>query len=345
MMFENQGAHAFMALFVYDDLGNPVWYASSGWFVGTIEAKNFRFTGDLLKYVGGKPAGSPVFTAARSISLGTITVTFTGTGNATLADVKLPGGQIRQLKRFDFGGIEQTSLPNQPELGWYWNPQEPGVGYGVEVQNNQLFMAMFHYATDGEPRWNIVQGTMSGGSLTTATFSKFSNGQTLTGTHKPPVGPTAEGFVSLSSSDPCVWQINVLSTVSLLQKFPFGDIRSNEICRARSTFTGYRLPGTYTGSFTGTENGTMFAAISGLGIINGSSVFSERGVERVATGLVSVEGAFTQRVTDGQRELVYSGAFDTNTCKIIGTWRDSAAAGTDPAVSGGSFALSKYGGC
>ena len=39
-----------------------------------------------------------------------------------------------------------------PEAGQYWNPQEPGNGYGIDIDSNgSVFVQWFTYRTDGVP--------------------------------------------------------------------------------------------------------------------------------------------------------------------------------------------------
>ena len=83
-----------------------------------------------------------------------MTISFSGNDAA----VQLPGGRRIAATRFDFGGLVTPQKNHQPETGWYWNPAEGGRGYALEVQNDKLFMAMFHYNDDGSPTWNVVEG-------------------------------------------------------------------------------------------------------------------------------------------------------------------------------------------
>lgn len=60
----------------------------------------------------------------------------------------------------------QTSLnvlPIKPSSGWWWNPAEGGRGYALEVRGSSVFFAAFMYDDDGEARWYVASGTVTGG--------------------------------------------------------------------------------------------------------------------------------------------------------------------------------------
>jgi hypothetical protein len=52
-----------------------------------------------------------------------------------------------------------------PESGFWWNPNESGSGYSIEIQDNYLFMALYVYDEAGNPIWYTADGTMGGNSL------------------------------------------------------------------------------------------------------------------------------------------------------------------------------------
>ncbi|MEM6574773.1 MAG: hypothetical protein AAF736_10910 [Pseudomonadota bacterium] len=53
-----------------------------------------------------------------------------------------------------------------PESGFYWNPEQPGRGYAIEVQDRQVFLPIYTYtdeanATLREPLWFSALGTLT----------------------------------------------------------------------------------------------------------------------------------------------------------------------------------------
>lgn len=82
-----------------------------------------------------------------------------------------------------------ADVPTQgfmPESGFYWNPDQPGRGYAIEVQDRVVFMTIYTYSEEASPAnrsplWFSASGTLTrrtSGSLT-YTFSdelQFSEG-------------------------------------------------------------------------------------------------------------------------------------------------------------------------
>jgi hypothetical protein len=52
-----------------------------------------------------------------------------------------------------------------PASGFYWNPGVPGRGYAIEVQDNQIFVAVYAYDDARIAFWYTAQGTLIGDSL------------------------------------------------------------------------------------------------------------------------------------------------------------------------------------
>jgi Raf kinase inhibitor-like YbhB/YbcL family protein len=247
MALEAQGTSAFVGLFMYDVSGKAVWYVSSGTF--SVVGNSYQFAGDLRRYSGGQSLGG-AWKVPTSVSVGSLNIAFTGNGNTTKALVSLPGGRQWQTERFNFNGLDHANSDAQPEAGWFWNPAEGGRGYAIEVQNNQMFMAMFHYASDGSPTWQVVQNNMdSGGAIASADFRKYANGQTLTSSWVSPLGPTPDGTVSLGFGNPCGGILTINSVPGIqLQRYSFAGLTSGSECRARSAAIANGTPWADAGS-------------------------------------------------------------------------------------------------
>ena len=72
-----------------------------------------------------------------------------------------------------------------PESGWYWNPNESGRGFNLEIQDNILFLSAFVYRADGTPAWYVASGTMANDKTFSADLYETSNGQCLGCTYRP----------------------------------------------------------------------------------------------------------------------------------------------------------------
>lgn len=236
IMFEAQGDAGFLGLFMYEADGRPVWYAAGGTFV--TEGAGYRFTGDLRQYANGQ-ALNGTYRTPSSVSLGTLSIAFTGTGTATKASTVLPGGRTWNMERFNFGALGWGPAPTQPETGWFWNKAEGGRGYAIEVQGTQVFMAMFHYTAAGAPTWQIINGDISSGVMASTPFNAYAGGQSLAGAPKTPTA-TQEGNAAVSFSRACDGNL-LLPGAELwlgIERFTFGVSQPCRTAEAGNPFGG-----------------------------------------------------------------------------------------------------------
>lgn len=78
----------------------------------------------------------------------------------------------------------QTGLAQAaPENGAWWNPNQMGSGFSIEIQGNTLLMAGFLYEDDGRATWHVSVGPMQNATTYQGRLLAFSNGQTLTGAY------------------------------------------------------------------------------------------------------------------------------------------------------------------
>lgn len=69
------------------------------------------------------------------------------------------------MKRLLFTLLLMIALPAQaftPETGWWWNPDESGRGFNIEVQDNRISIAAYVYEEDGSPVWLLAAGFLRG---------------------------------------------------------------------------------------------------------------------------------------------------------------------------------------
>lgn len=81
-----------------------------------------------------------------------------------------------------------TAIAATPETGVWWNPDEPGTGLQIEIQDNFLAMSGFVFQPDGAPLWVTAQGFLNAAgtrftSTSTSTdgswLNTFRNGQCI----------------------------------------------------------------------------------------------------------------------------------------------------------------------
>jgi alpha-tubulin suppressor-like RCC1 family protein len=205
---ERQRDNMFIAGYIYADDGRANWFVASGPMTGN------SFTGDMLTARNGQTLLGAYRANAAGPTLGRVVLTFTSDTTATLA---WPGGTV-SLTRFPFG----SGGAGAPENGWWWNADEPGRGFSVEIQGSTLFMVGFMYDDTGNPIWYLSQGPVASGGVTSV-WQQVANGQTLTGPYRAPAVVNANAgsmrltFKSTTSMDLTLPNGRVIA----LTRFPF----------------------------------------------------------------------------------------------------------------------------
>ncbi len=180
---EAKGRNLFYAAFLYDTDGRATWTIAAG----PTSIDGSVFAGDLLKFGGGQSLAGAYRAPGPASKVGTILLTF---NTAQAGTMVWPGG-IVPIQRFNYNNLDAPPQQGVPESGWWWNPAESGRGYFIEWQNGYLDMAGFMYDDAGNPIWYLaLQPTPNPASLS-STWTRYANGQTLTGPYKPPSSPPA----------------------------------------------------------------------------------------------------------------------------------------------------------
>jgi hypothetical protein len=123
-----------------------------------------------------------------------------------------------------------TCEPRAPQTGWWWNPQEDGRGFSLEVRGNNMFFASFLYDISGRSNWYVSTGPVSlEGSLYNGDLLAASGGQTLGGAYSR--------FPTLTSAGPMTLTFNNESTGTLV--WPGGTV---PIQRFNIVANGLTLP-------------------------------------------------------------------------------------------------------
>jgi hypothetical protein len=55
-------------------------------------------------------------------------------------------------------GLAASALAFYPVDGWWYDPAEPGRGFLIEMQDDEMFIAAFHYLPSGRPIWWVANG-------------------------------------------------------------------------------------------------------------------------------------------------------------------------------------------
>ena len=96
-----------------------------------------------------------------------------GTNKAVLKGYTMPGAVAQPG-----GGAAPVAFT--PTTGLWWNPNESGTGYNVQVQRGVLVVTMYSYTAAGDPVWYLAVGSMmnsDSGVTASATLDKYRGGQ------------------------------------------------------------------------------------------------------------------------------------------------------------------------
>jgi SAM-dependent methyltransferase len=193
------GSRIFMAAHMYRDDGSAVWYVASG----TLGAGSF--VAEFSEYRGGETLSSTYRPVSLLGPAATAIVTFS---SATAGTIIWYGGALgigtfsTEIARFPVNGsaLLAPALAPALETGWYWNADESGAGYFIELQGSTVYMAAYLYESDGSARWYVASGAAaaSGDALVlTASLQEYENGQSLRGAYRAPTRRESPGQVTL----------------------------------------------------------------------------------------------------------------------------------------------------
>jgi hypothetical protein len=176
---EVQGNHIFYAAFLYDDAGRSNWYVATG----STSLDGSLFTGDLLAVSNGQALGGPYRAPSAARSVGPFTLAFSDASNGTMI---WPGGTVA-IERFNIvtNGLAAVPRPNQPESGWWWNPNESGRGFFIEWQDGSADLAGYMYDDNGNPVWYLSVQPTPNITAFSGSWWLYGGGQSLMGTYRP----------------------------------------------------------------------------------------------------------------------------------------------------------------
>ncbi len=89
-----------------------------------------------------------------------------------------------------------------PESGVWWNPNESGSGYAIEIQDNFLFVALYVYDDAGNPTWYTAGTTLEGNALFNGELHYTYNGPCIDCNYTTPItilgqrGPITINFLT-----------------------------------------------------------------------------------------------------------------------------------------------------
>jgi len=121
-----------------------------------------------------------------------------GNSTAMLTGYTIPGGAPQP-------GGGAAPLAFTPVTGLWWNPNESGTGYNLQVQHGVLVATMYSYTATGDPAWYLATGPLTnagGGVAATGTLDKYRDGQCASCMYRNPSLMGNDGGITFTFSSP-----------------------------------------------------------------------------------------------------------------------------------------------
>ncbi len=158
MSITQHGATQFAVFFVYDNNGQPVWYAMPG---GNWNADFTAYTGNLYQ-----PTSSP-FSAydaaqfkvggATNGPVGTATIAYNGKDKATVAYTINGMSGSKSIQRQLYGPADERPKLQVHDL-WWGGIEQNGWGINIAQQERTLFSVWYTYDQNGKTIWYVMPG-------------------------------------------------------------------------------------------------------------------------------------------------------------------------------------------
>ena len=108
---------------------------------------------------------------------------------------------IRRLTLIAVLFISTAATAFEARTGHWWNANESGRGFNIDIQNGVLVITIFNYEADGDSEWYIASGPLTnGGRNFTGTLDKFRNGQCISCAYKAPTASGNDGAIRIAFS-------------------------------------------------------------------------------------------------------------------------------------------------
>ena len=182
---ESQNGVTFLGGYFYTDDGRATWLVAGGQ-----NADSYNYAGPLYAVRDGQTLFGDYVAPSPGVDVGPVSLHFSDDTHATLT---WPGGTIPLQREY----FDNTTAVFQPFTGWWWNPDESGRGFSLELQGNRLFIVGFMYDDAGNPVWYLSAGTLSSPTTYSGDLLQISGGQTMTGPYQPPTGTTKVGTLDV----------------------------------------------------------------------------------------------------------------------------------------------------
>ncbi len=121
-----------------------------------------------------------------------------GINAAVLTGYTIPGAAPQP-------GGGAAPLAFTPMTGLWYNNDELGTGYNVQVQHGVLVVTMYSYTPGGDPLWSLVHGQLANagsGVAATGVLEKFHGGQCASCSYQMPSSVGNDGAMTITFATP-----------------------------------------------------------------------------------------------------------------------------------------------
>ena len=116
-----------------------------------------------------------------------------GINNAVLTGYTIPGAVAQPGS--------PAPLPFTPVSGLWWNPNESGTGYNVQVQRGTLVVSMYSYTLLGDPIWYLAVARLANSGnhvVAIGTLDKYRGGQCASCVYQGPALMGNDGGITIT---------------------------------------------------------------------------------------------------------------------------------------------------
>jgi hypothetical protein len=164
------------------------------------QQSNGTYTGNMTRYEGGQTLLGAYKAVTTSLDVASATLSFSTSTKGTITVVPFDNSGSKQIliERFPISSPGFAAATSSFETGWWWNENQGGRGFFIEVQGSQAFVGSFMYDVNGQPTWYVSTANLFGTQFVTGTLSQYTGGQSLTGTYRAPTALASPGTMSFS---------------------------------------------------------------------------------------------------------------------------------------------------
>ncbi len=189
---EIDNGRLFFAAYGYTSDGSSIWYTSTG-----AMTSDTAYSGSVEAFQNGQTLTGTYQAPTALGSIGTMTLTFS---SPTVAILTLPGASPITITRYEItsGGVTRGPAAGHPTKGWWWNPNESGRGFFIEVQDTTMFVSGFLYNSAGQATWYVANATMSVPNVFIGVLTEFAGGGSFTSSpFTAPTTSTSRGLFTI----------------------------------------------------------------------------------------------------------------------------------------------------